>query len=307
VGTTLGVFSPNEKQPKTDELSLTFERELAANTAVRVTGVYVRNFNQYILSEVSRDGRYTIPIRNLDPGPDGRLGTGDETGQTVTYYDYPTSLTSAQFSETMFVNGAPDSNYKTFEIAVAKRPSNNWQLGASYTTTWLDIPVTCGASGTGLGTFTSRCLTSDPNVAFNSANNTREWQVKLSGAYNLPYGLLASANYDLRSGVPQARQVLFTGGRSIRSIVLNVDPIGTIALPNAQVLDVRVAKRLNLGGARSVDLRADIYNVLNLATVTNRDGAQAVTGRTLQSGATYLRPTSIMFPRVLQIGATFTF
>ena len=43
---TLGVVNPNEKQPKTDEFSLTFERELFANTAVRVTGVYTRNFNQ---------------------------------------------------------------------------------------------------------------------------------------------------------------------------------------------------------------------------------------------------------------------
>jgi hypothetical protein len=306
-GAALGVVNPNEKQPKSDEFSLTFEQELVANTAVRVTGVYSHNFNVFGVSEISREGQYTIPITNLDPGPDGKLGTADDTGRSITYYEYPASLGGASFAQTMQTNDALDTNYKTFEIAATKRPSNNWQLGASYTTTWLDIPVTCGASGTGLGTFTSRCLTSDPNVAFNSANNTREWQVKLSGAYNLPYGFLASANYDLRSGVPQARQVLFTGGRSIRSIVLNVDPIGTIALPNAQALDVRVAKRLNLGGARSVDLRADIYNVLNLATVTNRDGAQAVTGRTLQSGATYLRPTSIMFPRVLQIGATFTF
>ena len=66
----------------------------------------MRETSTSTLSEVSRDGQYTIPVTNLDPGPDGRLGTGDETGQTVTYYDYPTSLTGAQFSETMFVNGA---------------------------------------------------------------------------------------------------------------------------------------------------------------------------------------------------------
>jgi hypothetical protein len=302
----LGVVNPNEKQPKTDEFSLTFERELIANTAVRMTGVYSRNFNVYSLTEISRDGQYTIPITNLDPGPDGKLGTADDTGRSITYYDYPTNLGSAAFARTMITNDALDTNYKTFEIAATKRPSNNWQLGASYTTTWIDVPVTCAASGSGIGVVTSRCLT-NPNVAFNSANNTREWQVKLSGAYNLPYGILASANYDLRSGVPQARQVLFTGGRSIRSIVLNAEPIGSISLPNTHVLDVRVAKRVNLGGARSVELRADIYNALNLGTVTSRDGAAGVTARTLLSGATYLRPASILFPRVLQVGVTFTY
>jgi hypothetical protein len=92
--------------------------------------------------------------------------------------------------------------------------------------------------------------------------------------------------------------VLFTGGQSIRSIALNVEPIGTFRLPNTHELDVRTAKRVNLGGARSVELRLDVYNVLNKNTVT------AVT---LQSGADYLRPSTILFPRIVQVGATFTF
>jgi len=297
-GTVLGVVNPNEKQPKSDEFSLTFERELLANTAVRLTGVYSRNFNAYGRSEISRDGQYTIPVTNLDPGPDGRLGTVDDTGQAITYYDYPTSLGSAAFARTMVTNDpAADSRYKTFEIAATKRQSQGWQVGASFTRTWIDAPITCGASGSGLGTVTSRCLT-NPNVAFNSGNHTVEWQAKLSGAYNLPFGILASANYDIRSGLRQARQVLFTGGRSIRSISLNVEPIGTISLPNTHELDLRAAKNVKLGTARSVELRADIYNALNRGTVL---------ARTLQSGASYLRPSRILFPRILQVGATFTF
>jgi Carboxypeptidase regulatory-like domain/TonB dependent receptor len=305
-GGSLGVVNPNEKQPKTDEFSLTFERELVANTAMRVTGVYSRNFNAYGLSEISREGQYTIPVTNLDPGPDGRLGTADDTGRSITYYEYPASLGSAAFAQTMLVNNpAADSTYKSFEIGATKRPFNKWQLNASYTTTWLNIPITCGfAAGTGL--VTTRCPT-NPNTAINSANITREWQAKLSGAYDLPYGFQTSVNYDLRSGFPQARQVLFTGGSTIRSIVLNVEPIGSIVLPNTHELDVRVAKRVNLGAARSLELRADIYNVLNHGTVMSRDGASVGSAQTLLSGANYLRPGSIQFPRVLQIGVTFTY
>src|SRR6185503_5075387 len=92
-----GVVNPNEKQPKTDEFSATFERELLANTAVRVTGVYARNFNTYALSDIVREGQYTIPITNPDPGPDGLLGTADDTGQSITYYEYPSSLAAAAF------------------------------------------------------------------------------------------------------------------------------------------------------------------------------------------------------------------
>jgi len=63
-------------------------------------------------------------------------------------------------------------------------------------------------------------------------------------------------------------------------------------------LDVRAAKRVNIGRSQSVELRADIYNALNKGTVRAWN---------LQSGANYLRPSSIMFPRILQLGATLTF
>jgi hypothetical protein len=139
---------------------------------------------------------------------------------------------------------------------------------------------------------------SNPNVVFNSANLTREWEAKLSGAYNLPWEILASANYGVSSGLPQARQVLFTGGEAIKSIVLNVEPLGTFFLPNIHLLDVRAAKRVHLGGARSVELRFDIYNALNKGTVRTQ---------TLRSGANYLRPATILFPRILQIGVNFIF
>ena len=72
----------------------------------RDRGVCATTSTSYRLSEVSRDGRYTIPITNLDPGPDGRLGTGDDTGQAITYYEYPTSLGGAAFAKTMIVNDA---------------------------------------------------------------------------------------------------------------------------------------------------------------------------------------------------------
>ena len=63
-------------------------------------------------------------------------------------------------------------------------------------------------------------------------------------------------------------------------------------------MDVRFAKRFALGGARNVELRGDIYNFLNKGTVLTQN---------LQSGSTYLRPSRILFPRILQVGATFTF
>ena len=115
-GNVHGVVNPNEKQPKTDEFSATFERELVANTAVRVTGVYTQNLNSYVLSDISREGQYTIPITNRDPGPDGRLGTGDDTGQSFTYYEYPSSLAAASFA----TNDVHQQRGRGFDVQVLR-------------------------------------------------------------------------------------------------------------------------------------------------------------------------------------------
>ena len=114
----------------------------------------------------------------------------------------------------------------------------------------------------------------------------------------LPWGVLGSGNYEYRSGLPFARQVLFTGGVTVPTIVLNVEPIGTHALPDLHLLDVRVEKRFAVWGTDTVMLRANVFNVLNRGTVT---------GVTMRAGATFLRPTAIMPPRIVELSASYSF
>ncbi len=198
-------------------------------------------------------GRYTIPITNRDPGPDGRLGTGDDTGKLVHLLRVPHELGGRLVRE----NDVHQQRGRGFEVQVLRGrvhetavPGMAARAGRTRPPGWT-FRFSAAPAGTGLGSgnpliwYPTRCAT-NPNQAFNTANNTREWQAKMSGAYNLPYGILASANYDIRSGLKQARQVQFTGGTTIRSIKLNVEPIGSTNLPNTHELDVRLAKRVNL-------------------------------------------------------------
>jgi hypothetical protein len=300
---TDAVPNPNEKQPKTDEFSLTFERELMANWAVRVSGIYSRNFNQQRLAEINRPPEaYNIPITNPDPGPDGRVGSADDPGTFVTYYDYPASLAGRRFAGTMLVNDPrADQTFKTIEVGGTKRISQGWQINASYSATKVNMPFTCGPTNL----LTARCPL-NPNIDFNAANRTWERTGKLSGAYTFPYEIIASANFEHRTSAPQARQVLFTGGRQIRSIVMNVEPLGTFSLPDTNLLDVRTAKRFALGGGRSLEVRMDIFNAMNVNTIKQR---------VARSGADFLRPftgeaaaaTVIILPRIVQLGASFSF
>jgi hypothetical protein len=100
-----GVPNPNEKEPKTDEYSISVERELMPNLAVRASGIVSTTKNSYRLQNNLRPySVYTIPITNLDPGPDNKLGTADDTGRTITYYDYPASLAGSAFQQPTLIN-----------------------------------------------------------------------------------------------------------------------------------------------------------------------------------------------------------
>ncbi len=138
----------------------------------------------------------------------------------------------------------------------------------------------------------------NPNSEINTAQEYWEYTTKVSGGYILPWEIVASANFERRQGLPQSRQHQFTGGTTIRSIVLNTDPLGTIRLPDTNLIDFRFAKRMRIGGAHTLEGRFDFFNVLN---------ANFVTGRNLRSGSTYLVPSSIILPRILQVGVTYNF
>jgi hypothetical protein len=285
-GVTDAVPNPKEPQPKSDEWSLTFEREIVRNWSVRGTAVYARNFNLRRLAEIYRPYElYNIPITNPDPGFDGRTGTSDDPGTFITYYDYPASLTGRQFAGTMLVAWPGEQTYKTIEVAATRRMSNRWQSNASFSFTRTNSP------------FDDRQAL-NPNSEINTANRYWEYTGKISGGYVLPFDVIASANFERRQGLPQARQHQFTGGNAIRSIVLNVEPIGSIRLPNTNLVDFRFAKRLHLHGSHTLEGRFDFFNVFN---------ANFVTGRQLRSGSTYLVPSSIILPRILQMGVTYNF
>jgi hypothetical protein len=285
-GVTDAVPNPNEPQPKSDEWSLTFERELVRNWAVRGTGVYARNFDLRRLAEIHRPYElYNIPITGRDPGPDGSVGTGDDPGTSITYFEYPAALSGRQFAGTMLVGWPGQQTFKTVEVAASRRMAQRWQSNVSMSWTRHDSP------------FDDRQAL-NPNSEINTANRYWEYTAKVSGGYILPFEIVASANFERRQGLPQARTHQFTGGTTIRSIVLNVEPLGSIRLPNTNLVDFRFAKRLRIGTRHTLEGRFDFFNVFN---------ANFVTGRNLRSGSNYLVPSAIILPRILQLGVTYNF
>jgi Carboxypeptidase regulatory-like domain len=298
------VPNPDEKEPMSHEVSLSLERQLLTNLAVRATGIYSRITNSYRVQNNKRPyDAYNIPITNQDPGPDGRLGTADDPGTSITYWEYSTALQPAAFQQPMLINDSKsDSDYKSFEVAVSRRLVNRWMFMGSYSATKLHIPYAANTAGvtdfTGGGGLTVILATYDPNAEIQAANNTWEWLARASGAYIFPADVQVSANFEHRSGDAWARQVSFTGGRTIPSIRLRVEEIGARRLPNLNILHMRVEKSFRLIPGQRIGLQANVYNVLNINKALNV---------TPLSGPNFLIPMSITPPRVAEFGITYNF
>jgi hypothetical protein len=290
-----------EKQPKSDEFSMTFERELMANFSARISGIYSRYHNTYrTVNELRPYSVYNIPVTNTDPGPDGVRGNADDPGTTFTYYEYSLALQPRTFDHFARVNDATaDQTYKSLDIAFFKRLSNNWQILASYSGTQRHVPISSSPLTAGAefnGNVESGPL--NPNAEINAAENGWESSGKISGVYRFPLDILTSINFERRSGYYWARNVRFTGGKTITSITLNVEPIGTRHLPPSNQLDVRFEKNFKLMNRQRLAVRANAFNIINANTVLDV---------TRLSGPNFNKPTVIMDPRIWEFSTTYSF
>jgi hypothetical protein len=286
-----GVVNPDEQQPYTDEYSLQFERQLVPDLAVRILGLHAHVGNTIRLANKLRPYEaYNIPITSRDPGPDGTEGTADDPGTTITWYDYPASLAGLNFQKAIYANDpSANENYDSFEVAVSKRLSHNWQFQAAHSATKRHVPLTPNED-----TFN----TQDPNSEINAADDNWEWTSRVSGSYLMGHGILTSARFEHRRGLPYARTAILRGGRQIPTLTVNVEPIGSQSLPNINLLSLRLEKRIALAARREMQVRINLANALN----TN-----VATAITTLSGSSYGLVTARVLPRVINFEIEYRF
>jgi len=87
-------------------------------------------------------------------------------------------------------------------------------------------------------------------------------------------------------------------GQPIPNIVLRVEPIGAQRLPDINLLHMRLEKSLRLSEGRKLALRMNVFNVTNINT------EQSITQL---SGVNFGRPGNIFSPRIVELGAEFSF
>ena len=130
--------------------------------------------------------------------------------------------------------------------------------------------------------------------------NGARWVAKLSGLYELPWGINVAGTLNARQGFPFIPNILSPNRpNGLGTIRVMVEPFATHRYDNLTLVDLKAEKRFTTRQAVDVLRSVDVFNVINPNTVLNRV--------TTQNSATANRVTEVTGPRVLRFGLRFTF
>jgi hypothetical protein len=234
-----------------------------------------------------------------DPGRDGVAGTGDE--QTLTVYNQ--NSTGNVTSPRNINDDRLATRYDGLDVVVTKRYSRGWTVlaGYTYSRTRRDLDSL-----------------SNPNVAFvNAAGESggRRHNFKASGSLDLPYSIVAAANFRLQSGLPITRTWQIPSGVLRQgATTVNAEPRGSVELDWLPTLDLRAGRYFRIGGNR-FELSVDAYNATNANTVF---GVRTATGlSTVRVNGdpanppvqivSFMSPTQFLAPRVFRFNFSYEF
>jgi hypothetical protein len=235
---------------------------------------------------------FTVPVSISDPGSDGRAGTADD-GPAIQGYDLrPELLGLAPVNIVRNVSDA-DSHHWTWDFTATRRFTRRWSLVAGFAHTWSRDQ----ASGYVGQAVRNNVYPLTPNDLINAGNDGqyefRIWSAKIHGTYAGPWDLRITPFLRHQSGQPFGRT--FSAALNYANNVrILAEPIGTRRMDNINLLDVRVEKGFRLAGHGRVAGFVDVFNVLDANPEQNTNWS---------SGPSFLRPLSIVPPRLARIGA----
>jgi len=279
------------KGPYTDQVSIGLDRELAANISIGGSFIY-KNGNNLV-------GR-TKPYATFTEKAFTYLDRNSQS-QTVTVQSQ--NNTDAVGNTVRVINQPLfRQNYKGFVVQANKRMANNWMMLASLTISKSEgmnagsgsrDPASQQNSNT--GTFGQ-----DPNDFINAdgvLTGDRPYMFKLQGAYQFPYEIQLSGDWQMLSGRPIFPAVrtpsglLGQGRRFIDDLPRAQD---VVRAPRLDLVSLRVEKRFALGGTWKASVALDMLNLFN------DDSFYSVASTTLPSSTTppgYLQGVTFVPPR----------
>jgi hypothetical protein len=292
-------MDPDISHPHIDQFVATIEHQLGAQSVIG-------------LDYIHRDSQDIIAMVNTNDDYDELIARGNPFGGDLPFFDL---LSSQEF---LLTN--PEDAERTYDAVIArytKRYSDGWSLRASLT--WADV------TGNTDDVDGYEPAWSDRNGLVNNdgkLGNYSEWEAKIYGSLDLPWDMMASANYLFRSGeywTPYARiNGLWFNARTN----FNLTPRGSQQLDDRHLFDVHLEKQFSFGGGLELTVMVDVFNLFDSDTVLevserwgsyeydfssypDQDPAEEL--NVFVPGSTFGAPIDTEDPREIRLGARFTF
>ena len=291
-GVAIEALDPGLKLPVLDEAGAWVERSLPGGVALRAGAIWRLERFPFARQNINQPfDAFTVPLAIRDRGPDGLDGTADD-GPIRTAYDLdPDYVNQPPVNEVRNVAGA-SSEYFTLEIAGTRHTRGRWALGAGFAHTWNGDHAS-GYSGQSLR---NNAYPLTPNDLLNAGAGGRyefsTWTAKGHAMFEAPWRLRITPVLRYQSGQPFGR----TQTTELRygTVTLLMEPVGARRLDHVTLVDVRLERSMRLKRGR-VSAFLDVFNCLNANPEQNAIWS---------SGASFLRPLTIVSPRIARMGLT---
>jgi len=295
------LVSEDAKLARTREMTLGVSHELIPNLAVGADYIY-RRYDRGTASYVLgfEPGAAGFPVSNIyNAAP--LVHTDATTGKTANYYTVQQGLTRPT-GQTVTALNLDYQTYQGVDLTLNKRYSDKWQLNIAVTIQKrndFDIYFT-NPTGVDL---------------FEGLNTGTRYLVKINGSYDLPWGIMASTNFNMNDGANRNMAIngpgQVYGGTSgtINYTTLNFEKGGSTRLERTILWDAGLNKTFTFrGGQNRVKFTLDGFNILNSAPVLGFSSNNLSTlGTTANPVIPAERISSILPPRVLRAGITLWF
>jgi hypothetical protein len=225
-----------------------------------------------------------------DPGPDGTVNTPDDIGKNLApiyVWSVPTSFATQGKTDDLVDNLRPGEGrdqFTAYEITFAKQYSNKWSALGSYN---IDMahendndPLT-------------------PNALWYKYDKPYWRQaIKMNGQYELPWGFMWAGTFSSQSGSWYNRTVQVRNALNSNVTVTVENRVGRY--PWVHLWDNRISKRFTIGDRHTIEGTFDLFNTLNVNTITSWSVA---------SGSNYHKPASDgwITPRIFKLGVKYKF
>ena len=291
-GGTQQSIDQNLKGPFVDEYTAGLDIGLNRTMTIQFNYVHKRDGNANTTLNLALPfDAYTVATNYVDPGPDNRTGTADDG--TVVLYSVPRSYPTFGQNIEHRVQATGNNRYHAMGVTFNKQYANNWSFLFSLDTDYRDLRDNAPRNpnevryGPGTGTGTG---------SYQFARPSWNYALRMSGTYLLPWGVTFASSLNAQSGDYFFRELQVRDPNGT-NVTVRVNPQAG-RYPWTKVWDNRVSKRIKTFGSQSLEGELNVYNTLNLSTITAQNN---------RIGGTYLQPTTIIAARVFKIGVKYRF